>query len=80
MKKAVTRGDWPHRGKEIIGIILLGLWVLGLVTATTLGGFVHVALVIGAILVIIWLVQLYAGDRKRIWQNRTARRDQRDVA
>jgi hypothetical protein len=41
----------------IIGIILLGLWLLGLVTATTLGGFVHVALVIGVFLVFIWLVQ-----------------------
>ena len=41
----------------IIGLILLVLWVLGLVTSTTLGGFVYVALVIGVILVIIWLVQ-----------------------
>ena len=41
----------------IIGIILLVLWLLGLVTSTTLGGFVYVALVVGAILVIIWLVQ-----------------------
>jgi hypothetical protein len=41
----------------IIGIILLVLWLLGIVTSTTLGGFVYVALVIGVILVIIWLVQ-----------------------
>lgn len=41
----------------IIGIILLVLWGLGLVTATTLGGFVYVALVIGVILVAISLIQ-----------------------
>ena len=43
----------------IIGLILLVLWLLGLITSTTLGGFVYVALVIGVILVIIWLVQHY---------------------
>lgn len=41
----------------VIGIILLVLWILGLVTSTTLGGFVYVALVIGVILIIISLVQ-----------------------
>ena len=30
----------------IIGIILLVLWLLGLVTSYTLGGFVYVALVV----------------------------------
>lgn len=40
-----------------IGIILVVLWLLGLVTSTTLGGFVYVVLVIGVILVIISLVQ-----------------------
>jgi len=45
----------------IIGIILLVLWLVGLLTATTLGGVVHVALVIGAILVIIWVVQRIRG-------------------
>ncbi len=41
----------------IIGLVLVVLWLLGLVTSTTLGGFVYVALVIGVILVIISLVQ-----------------------
>ena len=39
-----------------IGIILLVLWLLGLVTSYTLGGFIYVALVIGLILVIVSLV------------------------
>jgi len=47
----------------IIGIILLALWLLGLVTSTTLGGFVYVALVIGLILVVVWLVMRYGRRR-----------------
>ena len=47
----------------IIGIILLVLWLLGLVTSTTLGGFVYVALVIGLILVVVWLVMRYGRRR-----------------
>ena len=39
-----------------IGIILLVLWLLGLVSAITLGGLIYVALAIGLILVIIWAV------------------------
>jgi hypothetical protein len=47
----------------IIGIILLVLWLLGLVTSYTLGGFVYVALVIGLILVVVWLVMRFARRR-----------------
>lgn len=36
-----------------IGIILLVLWLLGLVTSYTLGGFIHVALVIGIVMLIL---------------------------
>ena len=39
-----------------VGIVLLVLWLLGLVSAYTLGGFIHIALVIGLILVIVGLV------------------------
>lgn len=40
-----------------IFIILLILWLLGLVSGTTLGGFVHVLLVIAVVVLIIRLVQ-----------------------
>jgi hypothetical protein len=40
----------------IIGVVLVILWLLGLVSSYTLGGFIYVALVIGLILVVIWLV------------------------
>ena len=39
----------------IVGIVLLVLWLLGLGSSYTLGGFIYVALVIGIILVIVAL-------------------------
>lgn len=40
-----------------IAIILLVLWVLGLVTSTVLGGFIHILLVAAIIVVLIRLIQ-----------------------
>ena len=40
-----------------IAAILLILWLLGLVTSYTLGGFVHLLLVIAIIVVLIRLIQ-----------------------
>jgi hypothetical protein len=40
-----------------IAVILLILWLLGMVTAYTLGGFIHILLVIAIIVVIVRLVQ-----------------------
>ena len=39
-----------------IAVILIILWLLGLVTSYTLGGFIHILLVIAIIMVIINLV------------------------
>ncbi len=36
-----------------IAVVLLILWVLGLVTSTTIGGFIHVLLVIAIVMVLI---------------------------
>jgi hypothetical protein len=47
----------------IIGIILVVLWVLGLVSSYTLGGFIYVALVIGLILVVVSLVPRFRRRR-----------------
>ena len=38
------------------GILLLVLWFLGFVSSYTLGGYIHVALVIGFILLVVSLV------------------------
>lgn len=40
-----------------IAVILLLLWGLGLVTSTTLGGFIHVLLVVAIIVVLIRVIQ-----------------------
>lgn len=40
-----------------IAAILLILWLLGIVTSYTLGGFVHLLLVIAIIVVLIRLIQ-----------------------
>lgn len=38
-------------------VILLVLWLLGMVTSYTMGGFIHVLLVIAVIVVIVRLIQ-----------------------
>lgn len=40
-----------------IFVILLVLWLLGLVTSYTLGGFIHILLVIAVVVLIINLIQ-----------------------
>jgi Family of unknown function (DUF5670) len=40
-----------------IFVILLVLWVLGLVTSYTLGGFIHILLVIAVVVVLIRIIQ-----------------------
>jgi len=39
-----------------IAVILLVLWLLGLVTSYTLGGFIHILLVLAIIVIVINLV------------------------
>ena len=39
-----------------IAMILLVLWVLGLVAGTTMGGFVHVLLVIAVIMILLRII------------------------
>ena len=42
---------------ETIAIVLLILWLLGMVSATTLGGFVHVLLVIAVVVILIRVIR-----------------------
>jgi Family of unknown function (DUF5670) len=44
----------------MIAVILIVLWVLGLVTSYTMGGFIHILLVIAVIVV---LVNIIGGRR-----------------
>ena len=40
-----------------IAVVLILLWMLGLVTSYTMGGFIHVLLVIAVIVVLLRLIQ-----------------------
>jgi len=43
-----------------VAVVLIVLWLLGLVTSTTMGGFIHALLVIAIVLV---LVRIISGRR-----------------
>ena len=40
-----------------IAVILIVLWLLGLVTSTTIGGFIHILLVIAIIFLLLRVIQ-----------------------
>jgi len=42
---------------ELIAVVLIVLWLLGLVTANTMGGFIHVLLVIAVVVVLLRVIQ-----------------------
>jgi len=42
---------------QTIAIILIILWLLGFVTSNTMGGFIHILLVIAIVLVLVRIIQ-----------------------
>jgi hypothetical protein len=42
---------------ETIAVILIVLWLLGLVTSTTMGGLIHALLVIAIVVIVIRVIQ-----------------------
>lgn len=42
---------------ETIAIILVVLWLLGFVTSYTMGGFIHILLVVAVVVVLIRIIQ-----------------------
>ncbi len=42
---------------ETIAVILVVLWLLGFVTSYTMGGFIHILLVIAVVVVLIRIIQ-----------------------
>jgi hypothetical protein len=42
---------------ETIAVILLVLWLLGLVSSYTMGGFIHLLLVIAIVIILIRLIR-----------------------
>jgi hypothetical protein len=54
----------PHRFKTTenimlytLAVVLLILWLLGLVSSYTLGGFIHILLVVAVVMVLVQLIQ-----------------------
>lgn len=41
----------------IIGVILIVLWLLGMVTSYTMGGFIHILLVIAVVVILIRVIR-----------------------
>jgi len=42
---------------EIIAIVLIVLWLLGLISSYTMGGFIHILLVIAVVVVLVRVIQ-----------------------
>jgi hypothetical protein len=42
---------------QTIAVVFLLLWVLGFVSAYTMGGFIHILLVIAVVLILVRLIQ-----------------------
>jgi hypothetical protein len=42
---------------ETIAVILLVMWLLGLVTSYTVGGFIHILLVLAIIVILVRVIQ-----------------------
>lgn len=42
---------------ETIAVILIVLWLLGLVSSYTMGGFIHILLVVAVVVILVRLLQ-----------------------
>jgi len=42
---------------ETIAVVLVALWLLGFVTSYTMGGFIHVLLVIAVVVILVRVIQ-----------------------
>ncbi|MBL3538199.1 lmo0937 family membrane protein [Aminivibrio sp.] len=42
---------------ETVAVVLIVLWILGMVSSTTMGGLIHVLLVIAAVVILIRVIQ-----------------------
>jgi hypothetical protein len=55
--------DSPSYGKrrskmlETIAVVLVVLWLLGFITSYTMGGFIHVLLILAVVVILIRIIQ-----------------------
>ncbi len=52
-----TRTAERYRLLYTIALVLLILWALGLVTSTTMGGFIHILIVVAVVLTLVRLIR-----------------------
>jgi len=60
MARPVLQSGSSFKGVSMlwtIAVILLVLWALGLVTSTTMGGFIHLLLVCAVVVVLVRVIQ-----------------------
>ena len=60
MSAAGGAAEKPEKGKYMlwtIAVILLVLWVLGLVSSYTMGGYIHLLLVLAVVVVLVRIIQ-----------------------
>ena len=57
MQQEVIRTFLQKTMLTIIAIVLIVLWLLGIVTSYTVGGFIHILLVVAVILILVRLIQ-----------------------
>jgi len=48
---------WRKKMLETLAIVLVVLWLVGLVTSYTMGGLIHVLLVVAVIVILIRVIQ-----------------------
>ena len=53
----LSNNHWRHNMLETIALVLIILWILGLVSSTTMGGFIHLLLVIAIIVILVRVIQ-----------------------
>jgi hypothetical protein len=54
-----SNAAFANRGQSMlntIAVILIVLWLLGLVTSTTMGGFIHILLVIAIVMILLRII------------------------
>lgn len=57
---AIIAPPWGGKGRkmlEIIAVILVAFWLVGLVNAYTIGGWIHLLLVVAVVIILVRLIQ-----------------------
>jgi hypothetical protein len=50
-------GKWEKKMLETIAVVLVLLWLLGFVTSYTMGGLIHILLIVALVVIVIRFMQ-----------------------